>query len=106
MSKILIVDDERTARKGLYFTLKSKVELVKEAENVQQAQKQIEQTEFDLVISDLHMPAAEDGLKLVRFIKKRSPLTPVLMITAYGSVHSAVQAMKAGADDYITKDFS
>jgi len=52
------------------------------------------------------LPAAADGLKLVRYIKQRSPLTPVLMITAYGSVNSAVEAMKAGADDYITKDFS
>ncbi|HEM48640.1 MAG TPA: sigma-54-dependent Fis family transcriptional regulator [Caldithrix sp.] len=106
MKKILIVDDERTARKGLYFILKSAVREVKEADSYQQAKKMIEMNEFDLIISDLHLPSAENGLELVRFIKQRYPLTPVLMITAYGSVNSAVEAMKAGADDYITKDFS
>ncbi len=106
MSKILIVDDERTARKGLYFILKSRNDEIFEAEGYIQAKKLIEQHEFDLMICDLHLPAAEDGLKLVRCSKQKHPLSPVLMITAYGSVSSAVEAMKAGADDYVTKDFS
>jgi two-component system NtrC family response regulator len=79
---------------------------IDEAENISQAQKHIENNEYDLVISDLRLPDEKDGLGLVKKIKQLHPLTPVLMITAYSSIDSAVQAMQAGADDYITKDFS
>jgi len=106
MSKILIVDDERTARKGLYFILKSRVDEVCEAENIIQAEKHLQYKEFDLVISDLRLPEEDNGINLVKKIKRKHPLTPVLMITAYSSVDSAVKAMKAGADDYVTKDFT
>lgn len=106
MIKILIVDDERTARKGLYFSLKKLADSIKEAENIKQAEALLRAEEFDLVISDLRMPNEEQGLNLVKKVKQIYPLTPLLMITAYGSVDSAVLAMKAGADDYITKDFS
>jgi len=104
MSKILIVDDERTARKGLYFILKPEADEIEEAENIQQAEALISEKEFDLVISDLRLPHENDGLDLVKKIKQIRTLTPVLMITAFSSVDSAVQAMQAGADDYITKD--
>ncbi len=106
MSKILIVDDDRTARKGLYFILKPHTGLILEAENIKQADGYLKTKEFDLVISDLRLPNEENGLSLVKAIKQKYPLTQVLMITAYGSVNSAVAAMKAGADDYVTKDFS
>jgi len=105
MSKILVVDDERTARKGLFFILKSQVDEIDEAENIQQAEKHLAKNEYDVVISDLRLPDEKDGLGLVKKIKQIHPLTPVLMITAFSSVGSAVQAMQAGADDYITKDF-
>jgi len=106
MDKILIVDDERSARKGLYFILRSVVDKVYEADSQQQALDIIKKQEFDLIISDLRMPNEEQGLELVRQIKKMYPLTPVLMITAFGSVDTAVKAMKNGADDFISKDFS
>ncbi len=105
MSKILVVDDERTARKGLFFILKSQVDEIDEAENIQQAETNLAKNEYDLVISDLRLPEEKDGLNLVKKIKQVHPLTPVLMITAFSSINSAVQAMQAGADDYITKDF-
>jgi len=105
VSKILLVDDDRTARKGLYFVVKSLGEEVKEAENIEQAEQYLMNNEFDLVISDLRLPNEENGLNLARKIKQKHPITPVLMITAYGSVDSAVKAMKSGADDYVTKDF-
>lgn len=106
MIKILIVDDERTARKGLYFSLKNLADSIKEAENINQAEALLKAEEFDIVISDLRLPNEEQGLSLVKKVKQIYPLTPVLMITAYSSVDSAVRAMKAGADDYITKDSS
>jgi len=106
MSKILIVDDDRTARKGLLFSLKGMFEHIREAENFKQAITFLKNEEFDVLISDLRLPGEEQGLKLVQQARQIHPLTPVLMITAYGSVDSAVKAMKAGADDYITKDFS
>jgi len=106
MNKILIIDDDRTARKGLYFSLKNGVNAISEAGNVREAEHLLKQKEFDVVISDLRLPAEEQGLNLVKKCKQIFPLTPVMIITAYGSVDSAVRAMKAGADDFITKDFS
>jgi len=105
MSQILIVDDDRTARKGLFFILKNVVEKVYEAESVAKAQKYLREKEFDIIISDLRLPEENDGINLVKEIKQMFPLTPVLMITAFGSVNSAVEAIKAGAYDYVTKDF-
>ncbi len=106
MSKILIVDDDRTARKGLYFILKTICEDVSEAETISSAIDLIKKNEFDIIISDLRLPKEEDGINLVKTIKQMYPLTPVLMVTAFGSVNSAVEAIKAGAYDYVTKDFS
>ncbi|MEN8192673.1 MAG: sigma-54 dependent transcriptional regulator [Bacteroidota bacterium] len=105
MSQILIVDDDRTARKGLYFTLNSVVDEVHEAESVNEAKSHLKEREFDIIISDLRIPQENDGINFVKEIIQMFPLTPVLMVTAYGSVNSAVEAIKAGAYDYITKDF-
>lgn len=106
MSKILIVDDDRTARKGLYFILNKICENVYEAESISEAESYFKKNEFDVIISDLRLPKEEDGINLVKKIKQMYPLTPVVMITAFGSVNSAVEAIKAGAYDYVTKDFS
>ena len=77
MHKILIVDDERTARKGLYFILKPIVDKIYEAENINQAEKFFLEEEFDLMISDLRLPDEEDGLRLLKKAKQKHPLTPV-----------------------------
>ncbi len=106
MKKILIVDDERAARKGMLFTLKPISGEIKEAESKKEADRILEQMEFDLVICDLRLPTEIMGLSLIKTIKEKYPFTAVLAITAYGSIDSAVKAMKYGADDYITKDFS
>jgi DNA-binding NtrC family response regulator len=106
MSRILLIDDDKTARKGLYFILRSVVDEVIEAESVDETEKVLSKIQFDVVISDLRIPKEEDGLNLVKKIKQTQPITPILMITAYGSVDSAVKAIKAGAFDYITKDFT
>ncbi len=106
MQRILIIDDERTARKGLYFTLKKSFDDVHEAENFADAQRKLKQSEFDLAMVDLRLPSEEEGLRLIKHIKEIYPMTAVLIITAYSSVESAVKAMRAGGDDYITKDFT
>ncbi|MBN2010853.1 sigma-54-dependent Fis family transcriptional regulator [candidate division KSB1 bacterium] len=106
MNKILIVDDERTARKGLYFILRSISKSITEASSVDQANKLLKKEEFDLAIVDLRLPDEQHGLRLIRTIRQMYPLTPILVMTAYGTVDSAVKAMQAGADDYVTKDFS
>lgn len=106
MSRILLIDDDKTARKGLYFILRSVVDEVIEAESVDETEKVLSKIQFDVVISDLRIPKEEDGINLVKKIKQTQPITPILMITAYGSVDSAVKAIKAGAFDYITKDFT
>jgi len=106
MSRILIVDDDSTARKGLFFILKNIVDSIDEAGNINEAEGHLGDSEYDLIISDVRLPGEENGLNLVKKIKRTYPLTPVLMITAFGSVNSAVKAMQAGADDYLTKDFS
>ena len=106
MKKILIIDDERTARKGLQFILKSADYKIFEAENAGQAENILKNEEFDLVIADLRLPTEETGLNLIKSIRTKYNLTPILVMTAFGSLDSAVKAMKAGAEDYVTKDFT
>mgnify|MGYP006419828533 FL=1 len=106
MNRILIVDDEQTARKGLFFIVKNQKDDIFEAENKEQAKKLMKVYDFDLAIVDLRLPKEAQGLELIKYIRTAYSLTPVLVMTAYGSVESAVRAMKAGAQDFITKDFT
>jgi DNA-binding NtrC family response regulator len=106
MKRILIVDDERTARKGLYFTLKNHIDEIVEAESKEQAEKVLQLCDFDLALVDLRLPTEDHGIALIKFIRKNYSLIPVLVMTAFGSINSAVRAIKAGAQDFITKDFS
>ena len=106
MTKILIVDDERTARKGLFFLLKSQPYQIEEAASKNQAVAKLKGQEFDLAIVDLRLPEEKHGLSLVQTIHHKYPMTPVLVMTAYGSIECAVKAIKAGAQDFVTKDFS
>lgn len=106
MNRILIVDDQLTARKGLRILVKSLQYSVDDAANVEEVDRLITQNEYDLVITDLRLPAEEQGLQVIRNVRQHYPLTPILVITAFGSVDSAVKAIKMGADDYVTKDFS
>jgi len=106
MIKILIVDDERTARKGLFFMLQSEAYQLEEAESEAQAEELLKNQEFDLAIVDLRLPAEKQGLSLIKSIRVMHPMTPVLIMTAFGSIESAVKAIKSGAQDYVTKDFT
>lgn len=104
MEKILIVDDERSMRDVLSIMLKRSGYGVAAVANGEEAIAQIGKEIFDLVITDLKMPKVS-GLDVLKAVKESSPDTVVLMVTAYASTDSAVEAMKQGAYDYLTKPF-
>ncbi len=101
--KILVVDDEAPIRdmikKSLFQMGGFDVEVAK---NGLEANEKIEKDVFDLVLTDLKMPGM-DGLELLKTIKGTRPEVMVILMTAYGSIETAVEAMRMGANDYITK---
>ncbi len=101
--KILVVDDEAPLREILQRGLTQMGEFsVEVAQNGQEAIGKVEKDIFDLILTDLMMPEM-DGMELLKMIKGIRPEIPVIMMTAYGSIDTAVEAMKIGANDYITK---
>ncbi|KXU34094.1 Fis family transcriptional regulator [Ventosimonas gracilis] len=100
MSRILIVEDENIIRSALCRLLERHQYQVSEAESVQQATERFDFSGFDLIISDLRLPGAP-GTELIQ----RANGTPVLIMTSYASLRSAVDSMKQGAVDYIPKPF-
>jgi len=101
---ILVVDDEKDICRALNFILSKEGYAVKEAYNGEIAIDLIKQENFDIVMTDIKMEK-KDGFEVLRETQKISPVTAVIMMTSFGSVGSAVEAMKAGAADYITKPF-
>ena len=104
-SEILIVDDDQTMRSSLLEWFESEDRRVYGASSGEEAIKTIEDGNFNIVITDLKMPGI-DGLELLRYVKREHPNTEVIIMTAYGTVETAVNAMKEGAYDYIVKPFS
>ncbi len=104
MNKILIVDDEKKMRHILQIILEQKGYVTEQASNGSEALDLINKFHYAMVITDLKMPVM-DGLELIREIKKIDPDYPVIVLTAYGSIDSAVGAIREGAIDYITKPF-
>ena len=102
--RILIVDDEPSLRKVLRAHLGRAGYEVEAAEDGHAAVRSLEDEPFDLVVSDLRMPGM-DGMELLGWCRSRYPGLPVVLITAHGTVDSAVEAIKLGAYDYITKPF-
>jgi len=105
IEKILVVDDESLVRDFLREVLKAEDYEVLTAEDGLSALKEVERDGIDLVITDVRMPKL-NGIDLLKEVKKRSPSTLVVVITAYGTIENAVEAMKNGACDYITKPLS
>jgi DNA-binding NtrC family response regulator len=101
---ILVVDDERDICRALNIILSKEGYAVTEAYNGEQAVELIRQQNFDLVMTDIKMEKM-DGFEVLRQTLQVSPGTTVVMMTAFASVGSAVEAMRAGAVDYITKPF-
>lgn len=102
---ILLVDDQKSLRRSLSLMLLGAGFDTSEAESGSQALAILSQAEYDLVITDLRMDDMS-GIDLLREIKQINPHLPVILITAYGSIESAVDAMRLGAFDYLTKPFS
>lgn len=102
--RILIVDDELSMREFLTILLEREGYQVTSAANAADALVQLENSLFDLVISDVQMPGL-NGIELLGRIKSSAPDTAVLMITAFSAAEQAVEAMKLGAYDYIAKPF-
>jgi two-component system, NtrC family, response regulator AtoC len=101
-AKILVADDEQNLRRVLVAMLRRDGHEVVQAVDGNSAIEQL--ADVDVVITDLRMPGA-DGMDVLRAAAKHHPHVPVIMITAYGSVGQAVEAIKAGAFDYIEKPF-
>src|SRR4030042_738860 len=102
-NRILVVDDEKPIRDFLFEALTQlggfSIEL---AGNGEEALKKIEKENFDLVLTDMKMPKM-DGLQLIAEIAKFKPETLMVLLTGHGSIDSALEAMKRGASDYLTK---
>lgn len=101
---ILIVDDDELMRSFLSTILKEEGHRIEVAGNGKEGLAKLQATEFDLVITDLRMPDIS-GLDLMREGGKAKPDTKWIVITAFGSIGNAVEAVKAGASDYLTKPF-
>ena len=101
MSKILIVDDDKATREGLALAL-GRDHAVLTAADAEAALRALTDNAVDLVLTDLRMPG-RDGLSLLRDIIASHPGLPVILLSAYGSVESAVEAMRDGAVDFLTK---
>jgi two-component system NtrC family response regulator len=104
METILIVDDEKNYLVVLSSFLSGEGYEPITADNAQQALDIVENTDLDLVLTDMKMPSM-DGTELLKRIKGKSPDLPVVMMTAYGTVEKAVEAMQLGAFNFILKPF-
>jgi two-component system response regulator PilR (NtrC family) len=104
MNTILIVDDERSIVELLSVILKKEGYAVITNPGTPSIFEDIEQKDFDLLISDIKMPQV-DGMEVLRRVKEEKPTVPVIMITAYASVKQAVEALRLGAMDYVMKPF-
>ncbi len=103
-ARILIVDDEATIRSSLLEALEAEGYLVEAAETGEEALAKCHATVFDLVVTDLKLPGVS-GLEILQALRNQGNQTPVIMMTAYGDVDTAVRAMRLGAYDFIPKPF-
>jgi len=102
--RILVVEDERSMREVLRILLEEEMYEVTSAADGEAGIELIKKDIFDLVITDIKMPRA-DGFEVLKKVKEISPDTIVIMITAFGTTESGIEAMKLGAYDYINKPF-
>jgi DNA-binding NtrC family response regulator len=101
-ASILVVDDEASIRESLEVLLSLENYTVKTAGNGEEGLRLLDQSTFDLVLLDLALPG-QSGLELLPQFKERQPELPIIMITAYGTVENVVEAIRAGAENFIQK---
>jgi DNA-binding NtrC family response regulator len=103
--RVLVVEDEAAIRLALGGLLRREGYEVEQADSGDAALARLRGDAFDLVLTDLALGAGASGMDVLRAVKQAWPETPVVMITAHGSEKIAVEAMKAGAEDYVPKPF-
>ena len=104
-ARILVVEDNRALRRGIALALRETWSEVDEAESGDEALNRIRDgasEPYDVIVTDVRLPGA-DGVAVLRAARKRDSRTSVLLTTAYGTIEAAVQAMKAGAVDFLQK---
>ena len=104
MSRVLVIDDESSLLEFLSLLLTQEGYEVSTAGSVSKAREVLQNHSFDLVMSDIYMPDG-NGMELLVDIREQSPETSVIMMTAYSSTKSAIEAMRLGAYDYVSKPF-
>ncbi len=104
MGRILVVDDHDSLRKGLVKALTNAGHDVEEAANGTGAIERLQDSQFDVVLTDLRMGGA-DGMDVLRTATRLQPHAAVILMTAFGSINTAVEAMKIGAVDFVQKPF-
>ena len=102
--RILVVDDERNIRKNLSMVLEAEGYRVDMTSNGDDALLLVKESHYDIAFVDIKMPKM-DGIELLRYLRGLRPKMPVVMLTAYGTVSRAVEAMKLGAVDFLEKPF-
>ena len=102
--RVLIVDDNDVFRRPLQRTLEAAGYEVVAVPSGEDALDVLDQSTVDLVLTDRRLPGM-DGVHLTRRIKARHPALPIVVMTAYGTIESAVEARRYGADDYLEKPF-
>ncbi len=105
MQSILLVEDEKILRISLADALKAEGYTVYAAEDGRAALRALQEGSFSLVITDIRLPQAS-GMDILKKSLQEQPTTPVIMVTGYGSISDAVEAMRLGAFDYVTKPFN
>jgi two-component system response regulator AtoC len=104
MKRVLVVDDDRRMRRTLQIVVESMGLASAAAASGEDAREQLRKGRFDLVLTDLKMPGAS-GIDLLEQVRAEHPRLPVVLITAYGTIQTAIEAMRKGASDYVLKPF-
>src|SRR5213593_527739 len=105
LSRLLVVDDDIQMLSALEAALRRKGHTVETASNGIDAASKLEKETVQAVITDLRMPGM-NGLELLQYVRRTKPAMPVIVLSAYGTVPMAVEAIKAGASDFLMKPFS
>ncbi len=101
--RILIVDDEPHVRDGLKEAIETPEHDIDTVPDGEAALRKLRRESYHVVVTDLRMPGAVDGFEILRTVRDKDPDTPVIMITAHGTVEGAVEALKMGAMDFLAK---